>query len=177
MTKTARFDFKQLTTDDHITLAIGKVHAQADTLQMNIHRILVAVAQQWVKHGDVRPAVGHVNALLDAMPKGVRSNGIRKWVEVFFGMVLKVDGDDKGKFVAGKLKASDLLMDKLTASTWWTFAPEAPYKPLDFAAELQKLVKKAVERADKTTTGDMIPAELLAGCKALLAHTPKAPAH
>lgn len=177
MTKPARFDFKALTTPEHIALAISKAHAQAETVQSNYQHILVAIARQWAKHGDVRPAVQQVNSLLDTMPKGVRSNAIRKYVEVFFGMIVKLDGDDKGKFVAGKIKGSDLLLDKITGTAWWTFAPEAPYKPLDFAAEFAKLVKKAVDRADKTTTGDIIPAEMLAQCKAILAGMPEATAH
>lgn len=164
-----KLDFDKLTTPDMITAAISEVHSRASTVQMDIHRILNAVAKQWHACGDVRPAVDHVNSLLNDMPAGVRSNGVRKWVEVFFGFIVVAEGDTKGQFVSGKMKHTDLLMEKVQGVTWWTFAPEPPYKPLDFAAEFERLVKKATDRADKTTTGDVIPKELLAGCKTLLA--------
>lgn len=126
-----------------LTAAIDSLHRRAGTLQMDIHKILVCIALRWERTGDVRPVVAHVNRLLakDQM-QGVRKNAIRAWVETFLHLTFAEDGDSKGQFIAGKAKAKDLDVKKLTNTRWFEFKPEPDYKPLDPMAALTGMIRK-----------------------------------
>ena len=119
-------------TDGDFEGFIAKLHKRIDSNQMDIQRVLVAILSRWEETGDIRPAVKHVNLMIDGLPSGVRSNAIRAWVETFTGFVYATDGENKGKFVAGKLKAAGLNIKEATAQRWWEFKPEPTYKPMDF---------------------------------------------
>lgn len=144
-------------SDDAIDAAILSVHRRTDTVQMDIHRILYALAERWVSTGDIRPAVRHVNMLIDNMPKGIRSNAIRSWVEVHMGMIFAEEGDNKGKFVAGKRKPKDVDLKAAMNERWFEFKPEAPYKPINFETMFDTLMKKAAKadpsKGDEVDTG------------------------
>lgn len=158
------------------TMNIDKLNSNADfakdaaslarrgvTLQMDIHRHLYAIAFRWNETGDVRPAVQRVNAMIDAMPKGIRVNAIREWVEVMLGFVY-VEADKATKvaaqFTAGAIKGDALPMDGILNKRWFELKQEAPYKPIDFGADLAKLLKRAGERAN-STKGDDVDPEML----------------
>lgn len=153
--------------------AIATIKKRGETLQLDIHRYLVAVCAVWQQSGDVRPAVKRVNDLLAAMPGGVRANAIRAWVEAKMGMVWSdAVGDAPAGFSAPADKQARsgkaLDLDALKNVRWWEFKPEAPYKPLDLAAKLATLVKIAETRAGKATPEDNIDGELLSSLKSAL---------
>lgn len=153
--------------DKGIAAAIAKVHQQADSWQLNVHKLLWAIANRWQETGDIRPAVGHVNSLLDkGAMLGARKNAIRSWVEKFFGFVYVTEGEAKDSFIAGKTKAKDLDMDSIRNVRWWEFKPEPAHKPLDFEADLMKLLDKAEKRAALHKDGDNIDLRLLNALKA-----------
>lgn len=151
-----------LVTDADFLKLRNSIHTRADSLQMDIQRYLVGVAVRWVASGDNRPVCARINSLLDALPKGVRSNAIREWTERYLGLVYCTEGDAADTFILGAepKKAKDLDIEKLTAARWFDMKPEAPYKPLDLAKSVEKLLKDAQKRAD-STKGDDIPADLL----------------
>lgn len=84
-----------------IANAIKSLHTRGDSLQLDIHRLLVAICTRWAASGDVRPVAGHINMLL-AKDKlgGVRKNAIRAWVETYMGLKLVEEGENKGNFYA-----------------------------------------------------------------------------
>jgi hypothetical protein len=165
----------KLVTDADFTADAALIHKRVDTVQNDIHRHLYAIAFRWNETGDVRPAVKRVNALLDAMPKGIRTNAIRAWVEAMLGFeFVEKAGDVAEHFKAGAVKGSALPMDTIINTRWFDFTKEAPYKPLDFGAELAKLLKKAGERVN-STKGDAVPAGMLdAVSKAVAAYQAEA---
>ncbi|SEN67424.1 hypothetical protein SAMN05216227_102030 [Pseudorhodobacter antarcticus] len=156
-----QINYNALLTDTAIMAAITANHAEHNSAQLNTHLILVAIAIKWKACGDVRPVVVQINALLEDMPKGVRSNAIREWAEMCLLLAVAEEGDNKGKFYAPKgVKADALDMEAIKNKRWFEMKPEAPYKPMNFAADLTKLLKRGGDRltADK---GDEINPELL----------------
>lgn len=157
---TTKINYDTPVTDTDFLVIRDSLHAAGKTLQMNIHKYLVAVAVQWHATGDIRPAVSRVNSLLDGMPKGVRSNAIRAWVELYFGFVIPVDGENKGVFIAGKLKGANLLMADIPNKRWFEVTPEQAYEPVNLIDMLSALIVKA-QKAQTAGKGDVIDPALL----------------
>ncbi len=133
----------ELNTDTGIEAAIASLGTRSQTLQLDVHKLLVAVAVRWNKSGDVRPVVKHVNMLIDQLGKGVRLNAIRAWVEVHLGLVYADDGEAKGTFIKGTRKHTDLDIPALTNERWWELKVEPEYKPMNFDAMFAALIAKA----------------------------------
>lgn len=146
----------KVNSDASIEAAIGSLAKRSDTLQLDIHKLLVAIGARWAASGDIRPAVKHVNMLIDTLGKGVRLNAIRSWVEVHFGLTYAEDGEMKGKFVAGKRKATDLDISAMANERWWELKVEPEYKPMDFDKMFNALLAKA-SKADKSKGDDVDP--------------------
>jgi len=154
-----------------ITAAIKSLHTRGDSLQLDIHRLLVAICTRWAASGDVRPVAGHINLLLakDKMG-GVRKNAIRAWVETYMQLKLVEEGENKGQFYAPKgiANGKHLDMKALTNNRWWEFKPEPEYQPI---TDDTKLVKQLIAKMEKDI-GQMgeeskVRPEMLAGLKAL----------
>lgn len=148
----ASISFNKLATvndDASIANAIKSLHTRSDSLQLDIHRLLVAICTRWASSGDVRPVAGHINMLL-AKDKlgGIRKNAIRAWVETYMHLRLVEDGDNKGNFYAPKGISSGKHLDikALTNNRWWEFKPEAEYRPID---DPYKLIAGLVAKMEK----------------------------
>lgn len=157
MQKTVNFD--TLNTDAKITAAIQSIHDTGETLQLQIHKVLVAVAARWAKTGDVRQPVMHVNALLvsDKL-KGMRKNAMRVWVEKHLGFVFN---EETKQFVAGKRTAKELSIKDLANAHWWAETPEPEYVPVKpevaMARMIQQFEKDRAKLGDKSAvTPEMI---------------------
>ncbi|WFG40853.1 hypothetical protein ParaKuw1_00020 [Paracoccus phage ParKuw1] len=158
-----------------IANAIKSLHTRGDSLQLDIHRLLVAICTRWAASGDVRPVAGHINMLL-AKDKlgGVRKNAIRAWVETYMGLKLVEEGENKGNFYAPKAIANGqhLDMKALTNNRWWEFKPEAEYKPID---DPRKLIAGLVAKMEKDVAqmgeASKVTPEMIAALKA--ARTPE----
>lgn len=153
----------KLNSDSSMEAAITSLGTRSNTLQLDIHKLLVAVAERWSKAGDVRPAVKHVNMLLDVLATGQRLNAIRAWVEVHLGFIYAEDGEFKGTFVKGKRKHTELDIPALTNERWWELKVEAPYKPMNFDAMFAAMISKA-EKAD-ASKGDEVDKGLVEALK------------
>lgn len=178
----ARINFNTLdkvNDEAAITAAIEALHKRSDTLQMDVHKLLVAIAVRWAQTGDVRPAVQHVNKLLEKGKfGGMRANAIKAWVETFFGFKYVTEGERKDSFIAGAVKGADLRLKEIGNTRWWEFKPEAPYKPLDFDKMLLALLKKAEDRSKDAKPEDDIDTGLLEAIrKARAAHIESQIAH
>lgn len=147
-----------LKVDTDFAADAARLGKAGDKVQMDVHRHLYAIAFRWSETGDIRPAVARVNTLIAAMPKGFRVNAIRQWVEAMFGFeYVEKQGEVPAGFKAGKIKADALPMDDILHKRWYEFTAEAPYKPLNFGAELAKLLKRAGERATSAKGDDVDP--------------------
>lgn len=150
-----------LTNDDTFAKDVARIAKAGEKVQNDIHRHLYAIAFRWNETGDIRPAVKRVNALIGALPKGLRLNAIREWVEVMFGFEYVEKAKDVPEhFAAGKIKGSDLPMDTILHKRWYEFKQEAAYKPINFGESLSKLLKQAGQRVN-SAKGDDVDAEML----------------
>ena len=154
-----------------ITAAINSLHKRGASLQLDIHRVLVAICARWAATGDVRPVSGHINLLIakDKL-EGVRKNAIREWVETYMGLKIITEGDNKGDFYVPKgiNDGNHLQLKELSNNRWWEFKPEPDYKPI---ADDVKLVKQLIAKMEKDVgkMGDAsnVRPDVLAGLKAL----------
>lgn len=152
-------------SEDAITNAITGIHRRSNTLQMDVHLVLCAIAKRWNQTGDIRPAIKHVNHLLqNGQLGGVRTNAIKAWVQEFFGFQLVEAGEAKGTFCKGTIKAPDLAA--IADNRWWEFKPEPEYKPMDFDKMLMALLDKGEKRAATATAEDKVDPALIAAIKA-----------
>ena len=144
-----KVNFNKLVSDEAIIAAINSLHNRAETLQLDVHKVLVGICARWHEVGDYRPAVAAINLLLEkGKLGGMRTNAVRQWVETFMGLMVVAEGDDKGKFMCPKPKVSGkhLVMAELVNRRWWEFKPEAEYKPMDFDKLWATMVKKGKQR-------------------------------
>jgi hypothetical protein len=143
----------------------------------------VAVCAAWSDTGDSRPVATRINTLIDDMPKGIRCNAMREWVERYMKLTFCTDGDNEGSFIVdpekGKAqnKGAELDMSALTKTRWFEMKPEKAYQPLDLAADLQKLLKAHNARSKVATVEDNIPSELLQALNTVVADNATAYQH
>lgn len=159
-----RINFNKLAlanSDDQFLAAIASIQRRGESVQLDIHLFLVAVATRWASTGDVRPAIKMVNKLIDALPSGIRSNAIKAWIETYLGF----KWDQAGMFTPGDMKHADLSIKKLANIRWWEFKPEPEYKPMDFTAAVLTLIKKADDRVRKNDPRDAINGDILRAVK------------
>jgi hypothetical protein len=110
------------------------------------------------KHGDITL----LNRLISALPGGWRANALKAWSEEFG----KVNWDNTQKaFVYDKAKRTNLEGAIEIAPE--DFKPETEYKPMDLAADIAKLIKKAEARLG--SDNDNVPAELFKKLQELVA--------
>lgn len=142
---------KLYTEAKQIELAINSIQSRGSKLAKDIHVTAVSCLNHIEKHGDITL----LNRLIVALPGGWRSNAVKAWAEAFG----KVNYDTKAKaFTFDKSKKSDI--EGAIAISPEEFKPEPEYKPMDLAAEIARLIKKAEERVN--SENDNVPAELLA---------------
>ena len=153
--------------------AIMLAGENSETLQLRVHKILVAIAVAWQDGADQKAAVKRVNYLLDELADGVRKQAIVAWVTSpkLFGMLVKeveVAGKTAGVtktvkvIAAGKKKAKALDMQFIANAHWWTFTKEPEFKAFDLTAKITALLVEAdrvVKRADKRQKA--LPIEIL----------------
>jgi hypothetical protein len=121
-----------------------------------------------LNHIDLHGDITLLNALVEALPVGLRTNAFKDWA-LAYG---KVEYSTELKqFVYAKGKVT-LLAESMEKS-WVEFKPEPEYKPMDFRLELQKLLKRAAERAD-AGKGDDVDVELLGRLTSMLTSTVEA---
>ena len=157
-----------------ITAAINSLHTRGESLQLDIHRVLVAICKRWADSGDVRPVAMHINLLLskDKMG-GVRKNAIRAWIETYMGLKMVTEGDNKGHFYVPKgiNAGKHLQMKELINKRWWEFKPEPEYQPISDDTQLVKqLIAKMEKDVGKMGEASNVSPEMLDGLKALTQH-------
>ena len=156
-------------TDVAIDKMIASIASRGSKLQADTHRVLASIAVRWHDTNDVTVAVRQVNALIEGLPSGWRTNAVKAWVESFLTFVW--DTDEKC-FVYHKNRTKISKDDARAAmdTPYWEFKPESEYKPTNTPNELMALIAKAdrtLERGLKE--GDVVPSSLVKSLKALVA--------
>lgn len=151
--------------ESDITKAINSLHTRGDSLQLDIHKTLVAICVRWNSSGDVRPVAKHINHLLSNKNMGgIRKNAIKLWIETFMGMKLVAEGDNKGDFYVPKELRGGAHLDlkELTNNRWWELKVESEYQPIDDPMKLIKGLMKRLEndRAKAGTESKVTPTML-----------------
>lgn len=149
---------KLITEVKQIETAIKSIQSRGKSLSRDIHVAAVSCLNHIDKHGDITL----LNRLISALPGGWRSNALKAWSEEFG----KVNWDNTQKaFVYDKAKRTNLEGAIEIAPE--DFKPEAEYKPMDLAADIAKLIKKAEARLG--SDNDNVPAELFKKLQELVA--------
>jgi len=143
----------------------------SETLQLRVHKVLIAIAADWIATSDQQLAVERVNFQLNQLSAGVRKNAILSWVTSpkHFAMI-PVEG--AAEVVAGRMKAKKLDMGFLMNSHWWLFTPEPKFKAHDLPARISTLVAEATKAAKKNDKRNKTPAEILTALIAVEKMTP-----
>jgi hypothetical protein len=172
MTKKIKVNWNAM-TPAMIDPAIDLNGVNSETLQLRVHKVLIAIAADWQDTTDQKTAVQRVNRQIDKLADGVRKQAIVAWVTSpkHFGMLVKTEevptqvaGKSKTvkSIAAGKMKAKNLDMNFLVNSHWWLFTKEPEFKAFDLQVDITKLLVRAdavVKRADKRQKP--IPASIL----------------
>ena len=117
-----------------INKAIASISNRGKRFDRDVQQAALSVINHAEQHGDVTLATSLVNAL----PKGSRSNALKAYLETFGKMTW-----DKDAFRHQSGKKTD--MDGAKAIMWTEFKPEPAYKPTDLPLSLTRLLAK-VER-------------------------------
>lgn len=149
------------------TKEIDLIAKAGETLQLRIHKLLIKMATDWHKSGDVRPVVLGVNYLCEKLPDGVRVNAVRKWVEACFGFIWN---EENKNFVKGRTKGKDLDLTALRNIRWWEFTAPSVYKPINDERKLvEQLVKKLEKDRDELGEKSKVDVAFIASLKSVIA--------
>lgn len=120
-------------------VANGTLHGMA-------HAIMCSCTMHAIDHGNTTPANDFIEAFTGK--SGWRVNAIREWFETFGPFTWNAE---KKKLTFSKKKLEKVKnFNPDTATTFWEFKPEPPYRGLDLNAEIIRLVKKANEAIKET---------------------------
>lgn len=144
--------FKTLAGAAAINAAISSIQGRGKKLALDIHICAVSTLLHADQHGDITLAA----KLVQALPDFSRRNALLDWFQAFgkFGW----DADAKA-LTFDKTKKTQRI--EAIETPFWDFKPEAEYKPFVLAAELKKLVDKAVKAQERGDKRDAIPPHIL----------------
>ena len=158
-------NFNKLVSDADFSGARATIKKRGQTLQVDVHRYLYAVAEQWVATGDVRPVVSRINDLIADLPKGIRINAVKQWVHSYLKLALL----DDGTFGRSSIGHADIDLGVLKNKRWFEDTPEPEFKPIEDADKLlQSLLSKF--KKDRAKLGDKsaVPSERIIALEAML---------
>lgn len=159
-------------TADMIDPAIVSVGKSSETLQLRVHKLLVAIAADWVATKDQKRAASRVQTLIETLGNGVRKNAVKSYVTAPTLFAMRVH-EESGEICSGKLKAPE-LNDRLAliANThWWDFTPEPTFTAFVLADRVSTLVATATTASAKNDARNDIPAEIMTMLRAVEARS------
>lgn len=140
-----------------IEAAIKSIAGRGKKLDNDIQRAALSAIHHHHENGDY----DLINSLVAAMPKGSRVNALREFIDAYGGVSYNAESK---AFEHNKAKRDAALyaveIESGEMKHWTEFKPEPEYKPIDFPAQLARLLKQAEERMG-TDKGDNIPADLV----------------
>lgn len=157
-----------ITTDAKIDDMITSIGKRGTKLQNDTHRVLASLAVRWHKTGDVTVAVRQVNALLDNLPSGWRSNAVKAWSEAYLGLVWSTD-DKCFVYHKNRTKINEADARACIDNPYWDFKKESEYKPMNLSEMISALVARAEKRRqDGLQDSDDVPQDMLKALKAIV---------
>jgi hypothetical protein len=142
--------------------AAESIQKRGNTLQLDVHIYLYAVAVSWKAHDDIRTVVSRTNMLIQHLPVGFRTNAVSEWVERMFGLIMSVEEKVFVAHAKPVITGKTIDLEKIKNTRWFDFKKEPEYKGLDFSAQLIKLVDAADKRTAKPNDKDKIDMDLAA---------------
>lgn len=127
-------------TQKQIDAACVALHASAQTVQTEMHKVAVSVLVHYAKNNDKRVVL----KLIQAMPESARVNSLREWFNKFGTMTIGAK-DEIVTAPGKKLQLADAIK-----TPFWKFSPEKDYVPMDVSESIKALVKKLETDAKKT---------------------------
>jgi hypothetical protein len=153
------------------TKAAESIQKRGNTLQLDVHLYLHAVAVAWKAHDDIRTVVSRCNLLIAHLPLGFRTKAVNEWVERMFGLIMSVEEKAFVAHAKPVITGKTIDLEKIKNTRWFDFKKEPEYKGLDFSAQLIKLVDAADKRMAKPNEKDKIDQDLTSRVRNAL--TPK----
>ena len=149
--KTPLLSMDSLITDDsakavNITKAIHKAKASAVDLQ----REYQVIACSAIVHLGTFWDISVIRNLFDSMPDSLNVNSMKE----FMNKYAPVKYDEDGQVFVDKNRSVSL--GEAMENAWYKAKPQAPYKPFDFTAELDKLLKRAGKKLETPKAGDVV---------------------
>ena len=141
-----------------IDSAIVAVAKDAGSLQQKIHNVAVSILKVWHdSNADVeamQKAFERLNALQSASP--YHANAFAVWVGVQLPMAKWSDESKSWYAHSDDAKLMGKVFIAARDNPFWKVAPAPKVNPLDLAAEIDRLIKKAEKRIDAPVEGDVI---------------------
>lgn len=132
--------FKMIEGTANINKLIASISVRTKKLEGDLHIAAVSTLNHAGLHGDITLA----NNLLGAMGESQRKNALRGWF-LAFGK-FKWSEEDKA-LAYDKTKQS--MVEEAIITPFWTFKPEAEFKPLDVAGSLLSFINRATSAQAK----------------------------
>lgn len=129
---------KLITGEADITKGIKSVQGRGQSLQKDLHIIACSVMAHIEKHRADGVNANLANALVSALPEGMRKNALLDW---FCAHAAVTFNEETKKLMFDKAQNTHQIKGELTP--FWLFKVEGEYKAFDFNAELTKLLAKA----------------------------------
>ena len=166
MTNTNKPAFALISGAANIKAAIDSIERRGKKMDRDIQVAALSAMQHHVEHGDVTL----INRLVASMPKGMRVNALRAFIETF-GAV-RYDAESK---LFMHVKGGTFRIDDAMAVLWNEFKPEAAYQPITdpfkrFDQLVSQFERDMKEMGDASkVTPDMIEALKSAKAQAIAA--------
>ncbi len=166
MAKKPRSKFYE--TDQDIDNATASAARRGESLRNEYHKIGCSILRRWLSTGDYRPAERQLTALHNALGGAVRTNAFKDWVVAH--TLMEWDGETNS-FSKVATTVEEDNVKKAIATPFWDFTKEAKWNPMDWAAQLQSLVKRAhkdMEKAQSQGEESKVNPDQLAALEAMI---------
>lgn len=141
--------YAKIESMEDVRAAVAKGVESANTMKQRVQ--YAAIACMIGSTFDAEESVEIVNGLVNDLGKGVKAEGLVKFLVHLGGFRLNAEGT-----AFESVKSAQWIHDNLEsakATPWWSFAPATPYKGFELNEELRKLIARS-EKALATAAKD-----------------------
>lgn len=153
---------------DAIPAACKSIKTRTTKMRDDIHKVAVSVLHNWASSGAANVARDQANLLLDAIDENYRQACVN-WFGMHAGFVFDTK-EGTFSYSADKTTITTAEYQEAKAESMFDLTPAKKVQPYDLRAKVLALVASAESRRKKgVDEKDNVPAELIAGLKALVA--------
>ena len=152
---------KLFATDADINKAIERAAKNGRAYENLLHKILVSILKRGIDTKDFRKPAKQFEALIEAAKGATRTNAMLDWITAH--APLSYNTEEKA-LVYTNMKGFEPALETASETPFWVFKPEQDYKPVDWAAAINSLIKRAekdVSELGKKSKVDTNQVELL----------------